>query len=156
MSDDIRKLAPALAPATWRSTKIAINTWEQGTPPEAPAPTSCPKYTIWARLASTRSECYGDRTPARYPANIRAPRPTTPRCWRPGCHPPADEELNPETGRPRHVATTGSAAGRLHPRHRGGARRAHLGRQARPRRPAADPRTPLPARRGDSLGGRGR
>ena len=64
--------------------------------------------------------------------HIPAPRPTPPRCWRPGCHPPAVEEL-PRNGEAPHAASPGSAAGRLHPRDRRRARRPHRGRQGRAR-----------------------
>ena len=75
----------------------------------------------------------GVGTSARFPAHIKGSEADNPAVWRPGCHPPADEEPTP-LGEAQHAATPGPAAGRLHPRDPRRARAAH---RAPPRRRSA-------------------
>ena len=84
----------------------------------------------------------------------RAPRPTTPR-WATGLSPPADDGAYPLRGGPT-CCDSRLRCRTLHPRDRRRARRPDRRRQGDARRPAPDPRPPLPARRGHPLGRRPR
>ena len=64
-------------------------------------------------------------------AEIPGSEADNPAVWRPGCHPPANEQPLPRNGEAQHAASPGSAAGRLHPRDPRRARRAHRGGQGR-------------------------
>ena len=101
--------------------------------------------------------CYRDGTPARYPAQkIKLREADNPAVWRPGCHPPARRSPTPLRGghnmlrlqAPLPDDYTLASPDELVARIARG--------QSGARRPAPDPRPPLPARRGHPLGRRRR